>query len=265
MTSFLNFYAAAVTAGSGNGVPAGVFFPRASLPGITAGEFADSETDNAKEAKSLFAIFSKAAKYQVDNSFTPLGISIVRDPAIGVSAGVATEALVTTVQWMADFTSASITMLPIPTTGTSSGVGDFAIKDIFADAAIVSAGGAISGEGVLVSFTELARHACPTLTDIDTGEDNRIFFASLASLAVEKSVLRSTTVASAITAKVKSATPTGINLSTTQLNAANPTVGLTEADRPTISVFRHTYTVTVERADNLETEKTEVHVIVTPA
>lgn len=262
---FFEFYEGAVTAASGNGVSAGIFFPRAVLPGITAGEFADSEPDNTKEAKAIFALFSKSASVVSDTNFNSLGLTIARDPAVGVRAGVYTEALVTTVQWMADFAGNTITMLPIPSTGTSSGLGDFAIQDIFPTAAIVAAEGAISGEGVLVPFDELARHACPTLTNIATGQDNRIFFASLASLAAEKAVVRTATVASAITAKSKSATPVGVNLTTTQLSAANPTVGLTEADRPTISVFRHTYTISIERIDNLETEKTEVNVAVTAA
>jgi hypothetical protein len=265
MTTFFKFYAAAVTAGAGNGVPAGIFFPRAELPGISAGEFADSEAENAKEAKAIFSLFAKTAKYQVDEELTPLGITTVRDPAEGVSAGIYTEALITTVQWMADFKTGSIQMLPIPTTGTSDGVGAFAIEDVFPNAVIVAALGAISGEGVLVPFSELERHAVPTLTDISAGEDNRIFFAGLASLAVEKANLRSLSVSSAITAKSKSATPQGVNLTTTQLNAINPTVGLTEADRPTISVFRHTYTLTVERIDNIETEKVEVNVALATA
>jgi len=210
----------------------GVFIPVANLSagGITgASEFADSEAAAVKRDKALFAIAyaSNAALAVMSTAGTLLGMTV-------------TNANIQTATWTVSNTtqfyekrngSTPLAPLPVPTTGTNNGVGDFALTDIFAGAAKVASGATVVGSGVLIETAPLTRYGSPAHASLSVSGDNRNYMSALFRWMASSSEvpLKSNSTASAVTAKTASA-PVVFNLPAAAIAATNPTTALTSAD-----------------------------------
>ena len=214
----------------------GVFIPVADLAtgGITgASEFADSEAAAVKRDKALFAIAyaSNAALAVMITAGTLLGMTV-------------TNANIQTATWTVSNTtqfyekrngSTPLAPLPVPTTGTNNGVGDFALTDIFTGAAKVASGATVAGSGVLIETAPLTRYGSPDHASLSVSGDNRDYMSALFRLMASssevplKSNSTANPVASAVTAKTASA-PVTFTLPAAAIAATNPTTALTSAD-----------------------------------
>jgi hypothetical protein len=106
--------------------------------------------------------------------------------ASGLALGVnVSRPSTTTLSWSYGFTgqfyelrngSSPLAPLPVPVSGTNSGVGDFSIADIFPSAAKVASGATVSGSGVLIESAPLNRQGAPSHASLSVSGDNRSWF-----------------------------------------------------------------------------------------
>jgi len=253
------FFEAAVS--SPSGCSAGIFIPRSDLPGVAAGELANSQSTANKQSKTVLALLNKVHSTVSPTNFSKLGFATTKGAPTGVSEDVIAITYTATAQWMANSEDKTISVLPVPTTGTESGKGDFAIADIFPNAVKLAAGDAITGEGVVIPTADLVPYGSPTHASVNpaVGQDNRGWFAGLYGFLSQLGI-RTTSVASAITAASRGAT-TAVTLPTAATDATNPTTGILAADLPKRSFFSHTYSLTLQLALNQTSQAFDVNVV----
>jgi hypothetical protein len=215
----------------------GVFIPVANLStvgGITgASEFADSEAAAVKRDKALFAIasISNTALAARSTAGTLLGVTVTTPNFQSFTWTVSN----TTQFYEKRNGSTPLAPLPVPTTGTNNGVGDFALTDIFAGAAKVASGATVAGSGVLIETAPLVRYGSPAHASLSVSGDNREYMSALFRWMASSSEVplnsnsTANPVESAVTAKTASA-PVIFTLPAAAIAATNPTTALTSAD-----------------------------------
>lgn len=255
----LTFFDAAVAAGASNGVPAGLYIPRADLPGITAGEFAAGASQATKEGKAVLAICNALFDYFSANSTTLVGMIATRAKA---SASDVLDNLTFTFQhqYVAKLSNGSFGQIPLPSSGTNSGVGGVAIKNIFPNAASLAAEAAVSGEGVVIPYADLSAFGGSVPGSINAGTDNRSLIAAINRAMPDLLAIRSASVASAVTAAAQS-TAASFTLAAAATAATNPTTGLVEAELDKIALSQMSSAITIQVALNQTAQTFDVNVV----
>lgn len=255
----LTFFDAAVSAGAANGVPAGLFLPVSDLPGVVAGEFGAGESQATKEGKAALAYLNALFDYYTANSTSLVGMLVTRAKA---SVSDILDNLTFTIQhqYVSKLSDGSFGQIPLPSSGANSGIGGFAVQDVFANAASVAAEGAISGEGFVIPYADLADFGGSTPAGIATGADNRDLFAAIDRAMADIVVIRSASNASAVTAATQSTAAT-FTLAAAATATTDPTTGLTAAELDKISVSQLSTSYTVQVALNQTAQTFDVNVV----
>ncbi|WP_030006326.1 hypothetical protein [Picosynechococcus sp. NKBG042902] len=254
----LTFFESSVSAGGGNGVPAGLFLPIADLPGVVAGEFADAQSQATKESKAALAIANAIHTYVSANAADIVGMTSTRAKA-SVSDSLDNLTFSFACQYVADLETETIGQIPLPSSGANSGVGGFAIDDLFANAAEVAAEGAISGEGVVIPYADLAEFGGSDPAAI-TGVDNRDFVAAMIRSMPGLLTVRDASTASGVTT-ISQATATTFTLAPAATATTDPTTGLVTADLPKIGLLQFTTAWTVQVALDQAAQTFDVNVV----
>lgn len=221
-------------------------------------EFADAVAANLKRDKALLAIA------EVSTAF-------IANLAAGLSLGLSvTRPNTSTLSWTYSLTyqayellssSTGLAPLPVPVSGANSGIGDFAITDIFPNAEKVASGATVSESGVLIESASLARYDAPAHASLSVSGDNRDWLAALFRWIGNDATAfptRSTTEASAVTAKSVTA-PTTFTLPTAATATTNPTTAIANADRDVFVGVQFTTSITLAMAlSGLSTQTYEV-------
>lgn len=254
----LEFFESSV--GSPSGCSNGIFLPIADLPGVNAGELADSAPEETKQAKALLAMYLAIADGLPNDT---LGLTATRgSTGSGLDLTNNTFTMVPTIY--VDHESGVFDALPIPSVGTNTGVGGLAVTDIFANAVKVDADAAITGEGVVIPSSPLMRYGAPDYASLDPGADSRLWFlgffqwvGSTADVA-----LRSADTASAVVAKNRAGT-SAVTLPGAATDATNPTTDLASGDLSKISVVSHNCTLSIQTKTDQLQQTVEVNVVTT--
>lgn len=254
----LTFFESSVSAGASNGVPAGLFLPIADLPGVVAGEFADSETQATKESKAALAIANAIHTYVSANSADIVGMTSTRAKA-SVSDSLDNLTYSFACQYIADLETETVGQIPLPASGANSGIGGFAIDDLFANAAEVAAEGAISGEGVVIPYADLADFGGADPAAI-TGVDNRDFVAAMIRSMPDLLPIRTASVASGVTTTTRPAGTT-FTLAPAATAETDPTTGIAAADLPKLGLLQFTTSWTVQVALDQAAQTFDVNVV----
>ncbi|AFY39887.1 hypothetical protein Lepto7376_3711 [[Leptolyngbya] sp. PCC 7376] len=255
----LTFFDNAVAAGGGNGVPAGLFLPIAVLPGVVAGEFGAGESQATKEGKALLAMSNALFDYYTANSTNLVGLLATRAKA---SASDVLDNITFTFQhqYVSKLSDASFGQIPLPAAGANSGVGGFAVQDIFAAAADVAAEGAISGEGVVIPYADLSAFGGSAPAGITAGNDNRDLIAAMNRAMADLVVVRDATNASAVTAATQ-ANSISFTLAAAATATTDPTTGLVAGELDKISTVQMSTSYTVQVALNQSAQTFDVNVV----
>lgn len=255
----LQYYNAAVSAGSGNGVPAGVFFP-VGISTLESGEISNAANSNVKESKVVNALLTLMLLNMGIDSGT-LGISTAQTSS-NVDGSIFNTQFAITVNKVGNTEDGTYQLVKAPTIGDKTESSIIALKDISASIAKIAAEGAISGEGFLVPTVDLVPYGSPTHADLDiaTGEDNRAWFAALVLYLARTLSVRSATKSSAITSKSIG------NVGSFQFDAnaddpENPSTGYTTEEIDNyLSRVSQTILITVQSILNFGTQKFEINV-----
>lgn len=254
----LTFFDAAVAAGAANGVPAGVFVPRADLSGVVAGEFAAGVSQATKEGKGLFGLLNKLHAY-ISLNTNLLGVSATRAKA-SVSDVSDNYSFSFSCQYVGKLADQSFDVIPLATSGANAGVGKLAIANVFPNATLVAAEGAISGEGMVIPHADLAAFGAIVPASISVGQDNRDYIFSMIRALPDLVTLRSTSVASAVTATAQNAFAV-FTLAAAATSATDPTTGILASELDKIATVSATTTITIQTIDNLEAQTFDVNVV----
>jgi hypothetical protein len=161
-------------------------------------------------------------------------------------------------QFYADHQTKEIDVLPLPTTGENSGKGGVAVTDVFPNAAKLAADGEVPGEGIVVPTADLQRYGSPDHATLDPTADSRLWFQAIGEYFGNELTTRSTSNASAIVGRSRGNTQP-ITLAPQATDSTNPTTGIASDDLNKISVFAHTYSVTIQVKLNQSTQTFEVN------
>lgn len=211
----------------------GIFIPVGDLlnGGIEGSvEFADVEPAALKRDKAMFAVSEVVTAYIAGLAAgLALGISVTRPNTASVNY---TYGL--TLQLHEVLGSGNpLAPIPVPSTGSNSGVGDFAFTDLFPNAVKLAAAADPAASGVSIETASLAAYGAPAHGSLDLATDCRMVLGALFRYMASSADLpvRSTTEASAVTSKTASnyvsfTAPAAYTADT------DPTSGLISADLP---------------------------------
>lgn len=248
-------------AAAGSATSDGVLIPIADLTGLKATELAPSESLNAKESRTVTSLLNTIHAALSPASFAALGFTITRGVPAGAGDNLINQTFTLTWQKLVRLDTAQVAQIPVPTTGTHTGVGQFSILDVFANASKVESGDSTSA-GVLIPTAELASFANlshATLTVAATA-DNRDWFAALADWLAADASRRSTSEASAIiNTSMGGVNSVGIPAAFTATN--DPTSGLLAADLGKRGLISRSTSLTVQSVLNQDAQTFDVHVV----
>lgn len=248
----------------------GLYIPVADLPGMDAVELATTESENRKQGKVVFSLVQKIFGYlSVNTNILSLRMTI-GNPSI-VSSSLITLSYSLIVDYLTNVSSGKNSMIPVPTAGVYSGIGETSLRDIFpncfkvvgtgntADASGIGAAGA----GVLISTSDLANYGFyndvedSTLTTLNITADNRYAIASFMQSICDGNVtIRSNSTASGITSV--SVTPASIvTIPVTYYANTNPVTNISSANLDHQSITRRSYSISFEL--NLEPSVLEIN------
>ncbi len=246
--------------GSPSGASAGIFIPISDLPGVVATEFGSGVDAAIKHGKAYAGIFNQVFGVVSPGNFDKLGIAVTKGIPSGTSNNTFTITYTLTGTYLNTVKDNTKQLLPIPTTGSNNGIGKFAIADVFTNAELVAADGAISGEGLLIPHTDLTEFGQNSaVTAIAAGQDNREWFAALYRWLSVYAAVRATGTTSAITAKSLGGT-VGVTLGADATDATNPTTGILAADLPKADINSRQISFTVDFLLNQTTQTFDVNV-----
>lgn len=255
----LTFFDGAVSAGGGNGVPAGLFLPVADLPGVTAGEFGSGESQATKEGKGVLALYNRLVDYFNANTADVLGWSATRATATPADS-LSNFTFTVQHQYVSKLSDGSVSVIPAPDSGANSGVGALAIADIFANAASLDAEDAVSGEGMIIPYADLADYGGSAPAAISNGNDNRDVLAAITRAMPTLLSNRDASTASAFTASSQSASAP-FTLPAAATAATDPTTGISASELDKIMTNQLTSSVTVQVALNQTAQTFDVNVV----
>jgi len=226
------YFAAAVAAGAGNGVPAGLFIPIADLPGISPA----TELTGANNEKKVAFSISNALFTALDADTAKLGLAVTKPSPTGAGTDRLNQAFTYAVTHMVNHAANSVGMVPAPGTG----VGNVTVSDVFPTASLVAAEAALPGAGVVIPNAVIT--AAGGLIPADVGAaDARSWFSGLYQSMIQN-LEPSTALVTATRSSATGLTPPA------NFTGTNAITGINAADLPLRSFFTITYTLTLQLA-----------------
>jgi hypothetical protein len=245
---------------AGTAVADGVFIPVTGVSGLLAAEMASGVAADVKLSKAVYALLEKAYTILSPSVFNKLGFTAAKASPAGSGTDLINQNYSFTAQKVANYDTDTLSMIPLPSTGTFSGLGKFAIGDLFAGAAKVSAGDAIASAGFLIPTALLTAYSSLTHAGLTVSgvSDNRDWFHALLDWLGNSVALRSATVSSAITSRSASS-PSATAPSGTLISTTNPTSALSANETDRYAVLSKSYSITVQLALNSATQTFDVN------
>lgn len=232
-------------AADGAAAAAGVFIPVGDLPGVDAAEL--DAADTARSSKSILGIYRALFNHIASLTVQPLGFLL---SATGLDS--LNETYSTTFSFMGNHSDGSLTKIPL---GSASGL---TIDAVFPNASKVSAAGSTGGAGVLIPTSELLPYGSPDQADIALDADSRDWFGAAFFYLVDKSDLRSDTVASAIVSK-SVGTISALFPPAEWTTGASALTAVGPEELTLRSFFTRTYSVTVQLVKNHDDQTFDVN------
>lgn len=227
----IQYYPAAVAAGAGNGVVAGVFIPRdTGLPGVTA---AAELGDANKERKVAYALATQIFD-TVDPISNKLGLALTKPTPVGAASNRINQTFTLTTQFMANHANNSVGQLPLPAGDT----GKITLQQMFSEASIVAAEAAIPEPGILVPNTLITSFGGSVPANTNPA-DCRSWLDALWSSMVNQLEANTALISQSRGSATGFAPPTNFT-------GAGAITGLQSADLPFRSFFSVTYTMTLQ-------------------
>lgn len=237
----------------------GLYIPIVDLPGMDATELSTAESSNRKEGKVIFSIVQKIFQYlSVNTNVLSLRMSI-GNPAI-ISSSLIALSYSLIADYLTNVSAGTNSMVPVPSVGVYSGIGDVSLREIFpncfkvastANNADASGIGAI-GAGVLVSTDDLAIYGFfndvvgSDVSTLNITGDNRYAVASIMQCICDGNVsIRTNSTASGITATSVSVASTVV-IPVNYYANTNPLTSISAANLDHLSITRRTYSITFE-------------------
>jgi hypothetical protein len=247
---------------AGTSTNAGIFIPIADLPGVTSSELNPANSAPSTQANAVFGLLKQVYSVISPSSFAALGYSVGNSEA-KPGVGLTTRTYSLTAQYLSDLNALSVAPIPVPGSGSNSGVGKFSITDVFPSAALVAASGSVSGAGIVIETSPLNNYGAPLQASLNpvSGQDNRNWFAALFNWMTDGGLTARVpgTTTSAITAANRS-TPSAASLPVNATASSNPTTGITSSQLNSIVVNSITYTISIETIDNQSSDSFSVNV-----
>lgn len=243
----------------------GVFIPVANLPGATSAEFDGAVDAEIKEGQAVFSLCKQIIKVvtatnflTTQNSTNKLGVSYTLAETI---PGVALKNKAYTFSFskLIDFSDNTLSVIPVASAGTQSGLGDFSIVDLFSGAAKVASGEDTSGAGILINSSTLASYGALAHASVVLANDARQWLESLLFSIFDGGVtVRATGVESAFPS-VPTKTFTTLTIPAAATQTTNPITGIVAADLNKLSAITVSYGVTIQTIEN-ENETISINV-----
>ena len=256
--SICSFFDTSVNAGSSNGITQGIFIPFSVLAGLESSELATLD-EQTKEGKVIYGLLNSL--YTALATPPPLGItSVAKSNPSGTATNRSTEAIGLTFQWVQDLSTNSFYPPPLPSIGINAGLGGMALETIFPGCQKTTNEGAIPGAGIVISAADIAIYGGAHPSSVSS--DARDWIAGLFGLLVTNAALRTTSTASAITAKTNPLTTrvTGLQIPSVWYDATAPISGLLATDIPHLRIIQDAFTITYEYENDPLAQTFEVRV-----
>lgn len=250
---------------SGIATNAGVFIPITALPGVLATELAPSISVPLKQSKVHLAMLNRIFDVVSLTTFIALGLTVTKNTPNGTGVNRIAQTFTATWQKVVDLSSNSLSVIPVPSTGANTAVGDFSLLDIFPSAAKVAAADPVPSAGIVIATIPLAQYdgdLTQANITISPSSDNRNYiFALLTYMAIAMD-LRSPTVPSAVSGLSASAIgASAIPTAFTQLT--DPTSGINALDLPKLGLITKSLSYTIELEMNTTSQTFDVRVATT--
>ncbi len=240
---------------SGNATEAGIFIPVSNLPGIQASELATAAS--GKESKAILAIHNALYAYFSDLATLPLGVVVGKTAPSGAGLDFVNVSFTSTFNYLVNHESGTVGPVPVPTTGTNTGLGGLELIDVFPAAAKVAASGSTGAAGILIPTSELIPYGSPSQASLAVNADSRSWFAALSLYMAVESTLRTTADASAVVTRSVGA-GVGASFPTAWTQPTNPVSGIAAADLPKRSLISRSFGLTIQLLLDQETQQFDV-------
>lgn len=253
---------------SGTATAAGIFIPRDNIAGLTANaELAPSEPEIAKKCKFLagfLASFQSAIALNRANPnslSTALGFTITKSNPSGVGQGIFNQTFTASIAQVIDYSTGTFYPIPVPTTGTKTGLGVLKITDVFPDAVSVANAGAIAEAGILISHSELDTYGAVLATDPSNDTQSRQWFAAMIRYLFDEIPIRvATTTPSALTIKTLGDIAE-FGLPDDAFTSPNPSTDLSEASVTVNDVYVRPISFVIQYLLNEQTQTFDVRIV----
>lgn len=233
----------------------GLFIPISDLPGITSSELATGEPSPKKHSKLLFSLLDK-----LYSNYNPLHLGFyISKLKPTISGNFVNQSFAIKTQVVVDTINDSLEVIPVPSTGDNSGIGDFSLTDYLPGATILDAIDTTGSAGVLFPIADLALHGYNAVGL--TTDDRKILFALISLITYSNDfAIRSTSpaVSSAIITK-SAGIISFVELPTNSYAATNPTTGLLLINKERQPILQRDYTYTLQLSLNAST--TEINFV----
>ncbi len=252
-----------IPTGGGNATADSISIPQTDLAafGVTAAEMTNDATGLAR---SVWGIVKAVQAFNFDMA---LGISKPASASLSITPDNFTNRTYSlTIQKYVDLSDGSNGVVPLPISGTNSGVGGFALTDIFSNAVKVAAAGAVANESVLIPTADLTA-IDSTIThgplDITSGQDNRNVLSAMYEAMAETIELRSGTTASAFVTLNRGSLGLITTIPAAYIDGTNPTSNLSPVNVADgqVALLSKTHTISIQTEDDDSNDTIDVRVV----
>lgn len=203
--------------------------PVANLAGFNSLAVFQNASANINFTRFLMGFVEKSYNVITATNFLRLGIGLQK--TITTATTVSNDSLnfnyTTTLQKYVEQDTAPVA-LPLPSTGTNLGLGDFDLITIFAGATKVANGSNVAADAIAIAVSQLTPYGSPAYGSINlaSGQDNRGLWMSIIEYLFDNTVLRvtGTTTSPVVTKSI--AAPTVPTVPTAYIATTNPTTGI---------------------------------------
>lgn len=222
---------------SGTATAAGIYIPVADLWNVSGAELGAADV----QSRVIYGLLEVLANPDGPMSAVAdkLGFASTYPNPTGAATNVVNQVYTMTVNMVADLSDNTIDVLPTPV----SGVGAITIDDVFPNAEVVAASGAIGGAGIVIPTAVLEDFGGPAHADLDVTEDSRSWFNALVLYLAANATLRTADTASAVVAVAPTLAVTGALPSAAQIAAS----ALVTADNVTQMVLTRGVSITIQK------------------
>ena len=253
---------------AGTATAAGIFIPRDNIAGLTANtELAASESKIAKDCKFLAGFLaslqSTIALNRANSSSksTALGFTVTKSNPTGVGQGIFAQTFTASIAQAIDYSTGTFYPIPVPTTGTKTGLGVLKITDVFPDAVSVASAGAIAEGGILIPHSEVDTYGAVAATDPTNDTHSRQWFAAMIRYLFDEIPIRvATTTPSALTAKTLGDIAE-FGLPDDAFTSPNPSTALSEASVTVNDVYTRPISFVIQYLLNELTQTFDVRIV----